>query len=213
VGISGDLSLDSGLNASDGTTIWDSTNNHIPTSVLSNDSVTINTSNGLSAGSVSLGNSVSIGISGNLSLDSDLEAVDGETIWDEANGYIQQGVLENTNVDITASTGLTGGGLVSLGGSTTISVADGSISTTQLSTPFNNLTDLFGSVVSVGGNLDLADDIKIRLGDDADMSQRYDSSADSIRWTDETNTEDRMGLDRTTGDLQIEGSFTEGSAL
>lgn len=44
-------------------------------------------------------------------------------------------------------------------------------------------------------------------------SVRYDSGDDDIRWRDETNNAERMGLDRTTGDLDISGSFTEGAAL
>jgi hypothetical protein len=42
---------------------------------------------------------------------------------------------------------------------------------------------------------------------------RYDSSNDDLRWRDAENGQDRMALDRTTGNLRIEGSFTEGSAL
>jgi len=194
VGISGDLNLDSGLNASDGTTIWDSTNGYIPTSALSNNSVTINTSNGLSAGSVSLGDSVSIGISGDLNLDSDLEAPDGTTIWDDSEGYIPESAVNVSGADA-------GSGLSKTSGTLSVNLGTG--------------IELDGSDnIQPGGSSDISldDSTKILLGNSDDMAVRYDSGNDSVRWSDE-GTSDRMNLDRTTGDLEIEGNFTEGSAL
>jgi len=57
------------------------------------------------------------------------------------------------------------------------------------------------------------DDEILTFGTGDDVSQRYDSTNDDIRWRDETNSTDRMALDRTTGDLSIEGTLTEGSSL
>lgn len=54
---------------------------------------------------------------------------------------------------------------------------------------------------------------KVTWGANEDMSSRYDSGADSYRIQDEVNSADRLDLDRTTGDLSIEGTLTEGSAL
>lgn len=45
------------------------------------------------------------------------------------------------------------------------------------------------------------------------ISISYDSSNDDIRWRDEDNGADRMALDKTSGDLEIEGEITESSAL
>jgi len=123
VSVGGKLNLGGDLEGSDGvTTIWDSTNNYVPTSSLQFTDITINGSDGLSAGTASLGGSTSISISGNLSLDSDLESVDGEVIWDEANSYIPQNRLQNDSVEYTSGNGISGAGSVSLGNSTSISV-------------------------------------------------------------------------------------------
>jgi len=42
---------------------------------------------------------------------------------------------------------------------------------------------------------------------------RFDTTADSFKWEDKDNNLDRMELDRSTGDLNIEGELTEGAAL
>jgi hypothetical protein len=55
-------------------------------------------------------------------LKGDLNAVNGETIWDESAGYILQSVLQNDSLDVTAGTGLTGGGSISLGGAATLDI-------------------------------------------------------------------------------------------
>jgi len=57
------------------------------------------------------------------------------------------------------------------------------------------------------------DDEILTFGTGDDVSQRYDSTNDEIRWRDETNSADRMALDRTTGDLSIEGTLSEGQTL
>lgn len=54
---------------------------------------------------------------------SDNDLVDGgTTVWDTAAGYVPQGRLENDALTVTAGTGLTGGGSVALGASTTLDV-------------------------------------------------------------------------------------------
>jgi hypothetical protein len=45
------------------------------------------------------------------------------------------------------------------------------------------------------------------------MSERYDSGNDDYRVQDQVNSADRMALDRTTGDLSIDGAITEGATL
>jgi hypothetical protein len=76
-------------------------------------SLTISGNDGLSGGSAELNETINIGISGNLSLDSDLVASDGEVIWDEASTHIPNGRLENDEMTIA-------GNNVALGGSTVI---------------------------------------------------------------------------------------------
>lgn len=105
-----------------GNIIYDSSNKHIEQSILENDTITLNTSNGLSAGSVSLGNSLDIGISGTLTLDTSLETSSGNLIWDNANNYIPQSRLENDTITFSAGDGILSAGSVSLGNSNTITV-------------------------------------------------------------------------------------------
>lgn len=125
VGILGSFELDTDLKSnSTGTNviIWDESKGYIPQNRLENDSITINTSNGLSAGSATLGQSVSIGISGNLSLDSDLQAVNGETIWSETNTHVPLSALENSSITLSTGSNLSNGKTISLGGSLTLSL-------------------------------------------------------------------------------------------
>lgn len=141
-----EISFSSGLDVSgdisDGATvIWNSANQFIEQTALENDSITLNANNGLSAGSVSLGGSVAIGIDGNLTLDSSLEAPDGETIWDESNTYIPQGRLQNDSLTISAGDGLSSGGSVSLGSSVTLDIGAGSFITTNANDIAVNITN------------------------------------------------------------------------
>jgi len=53
----------------------------------------------------------------------------------------------------------------------------------------------------------------IEFGTDGDVSVRYDSTNDELRWQDGQNSNDRMALDRTSGDLKIDGEIIEGQTL
>jgi hypothetical protein len=150
---------------------------------LINTNITVSGSNGLSGGTTSLGGSVSVGISGNLSLDSDLQAVNGETIWSEANTHVPESALQTlSNSALTNSSISINGTSVSLGGSTTI-------------------------------NVDLGDDQERLFGTGNDISLRFDSTADSFRIQDNINATDIVDVDRSTGDVSISGELTEGAAL
>lgn len=46
-----------------------------------------------------------------------------------------------------------------------------------------------------------------------DMRQEFDGTNDGLNFDDQTNTTTRARLDRTTGDLTIEGTLTEGATL
>lgn len=89
--------------------------------------------------------------SGQISLGSRLD-LDGNdiadtrtTIWDQANGYIPQGRLENDSVTVSAGTGLTNGGSVSLGSSTTLDIASGGVSTAELASQAVTPSEIDGS--------------------------------------------------------------------
>jgi len=57
-----------------------------------------------------------------------------------------------------------------------------------------------------------SDDVKFFYGQNLVISTRYDSADDDLKWRDEANTTDRMALDRTTGNLTIEGTLDETSS-
>ena len=61
--------------------------------------------------------------------------------------------------------------------------------------------------------IDIGDDQELLFGSNDDMSVRYDSANDEYRWQDNTNTSDKMALDRTTGNLNITGEITENTSL
>jgi hypothetical protein len=117
-------------------------------------------------------------------------------------GSIANSTLTNSSVTVSSGDGLTGGGIVSLGGSITLNIEPANFAGEHLADDGNdNLA------------VDIGDDSKLDLGTNDDVSVRYDSTNDDIRWEDSNSTTDRMALDRTTGDLTISGEFTEGATL
>jgi hypothetical protein len=144
-------------------------------------------------------------------LDTQGDISDGsQTIWsatnqeipDSAMGSIANSTLTNSSVTVSSGDGLTGGGIVSLGGSITLNIEPANFAGEHLADDGNdNLA------------VDIGDDSKLDLGTNDDVSVRYDSTNDDIRWEDSNSTTDRMALDRTTGDLTISGEFTEGATL
>lgn len=138
--------------------------------------------------------------------------------------------LANSSITVSGGTGIKNGGSVSLGGSVTLNIEpndfagngledDGSdnlaISSNaiQLDELDQSISPTWTARHDFNGNLGLNDGGKAFMGTNDDFSQRYDATADDVRWRDETNATDRMGLDRTTGDLTISGEFTEGATL
>ena len=63
--------------------------------------------------------------SGNVNVNTNDIISDTQTIWDGSADHIPQTSLENASLDVTAGTGLNGGGSVSLGGSTELTVPQG----------------------------------------------------------------------------------------
>jgi len=77
----------------------------------------------------------------------------------------------------------------------------------------DNDGDFVAELITDYDGIQFSDGEFIEFGTGSDFSVRYDSTNDDLRWQDKTNTADRMALDRTTGDLSIEGTITEGSSL
>ncbi len=141
-----------------------------------------------------------------------------------------QVALTNDSLTVNSGDGLKNGGSVSLGGSTTLDVEPADFAgsglqddgTDDLELVNNSVTVTAGTgltgggTVSLGGSItvdvDPADDEKITFGTGDDFTLRYDSTNDDIRLED-NGTSDRLALDRTTGDLSIEGTLTEGATL
>jgi hypothetical protein len=67
------------------------------------------------------------------SLLGDLNAADGETLWDESEGYIPQGRLENTTITLSGGDGLKGGSTAALGGSFSLDIEPADFAGTNLS--------------------------------------------------------------------------------
>lgn len=194
VSVGAQLNLDADLLGSDGSsTIWDSTNNYIPISSLQFTDVTVSGSNGLSGGTTSLGGTVTVGISGNLSLDSDLVSTGGLTIWDDSAGYIPQGRLQNDSVTYNAGNGIASAGTVSLGSTGTISVDASTFITSDSSGVSVNIgrglendgsnnirlnestSFTFTSDISFTSAINVDDEVKQFFGSNNDFSQRFDN--------------------------------------
>jgi hypothetical protein len=87
------------------------------------------------------------------------------TIYDASNDWIPQERLENDSLTVSAGTDLTGGGLVSLGGSTTLNADSGSIRASASDS---------GSLV-LSGPTDFNFDNNINVSDDGDGTITIDS--------------------------------------
>lgn len=72
-------------------------------------------------------------MSGDLDLAGNDLLAGSTTIWDSVNTHIPQGRLENDSITINSGTGLSGGGSVSLGNSTTLSVDESDVNHGNLS--------------------------------------------------------------------------------
>lgn len=80
-----------------------------------------------------------------------------------------------------------------------------------------NPSSFFSGGGKISGNVDIEGELKFiekaLWGSEGDMTTRYDGTEDDYRWEDGINNADRAAMDRTTGDMEIGGEFTEGSAL
>jgi hypothetical protein len=99
--------------------------------------------------------------SGDLTLETllDLDGNDltdsGTTIWDSTNGQVPQARLENDSLTVTAGTGLSGGGGVTLGNSVSLDIDTGGIDTPQLASDAVT-TAKIGPDEVTSGEIDLA---------------------------------------------------------
>jgi hypothetical protein len=114
-------------------------------------------------------------------LKGDLNATNGETLWDESGGYIPQTQLQNTSVSVSAGDGLKGGGSVSLGGSTTINVEPANFAGAGLQDDGADDLELVNDSITVGGNVvSLGGSTAISHGDLSDAP----TSAHHAKYTD-----------------------------
>jgi len=113
-------------------------------------------------------------IKGTILLSGDIESLNGDLIWDSGNAYIPVSSLQSDSINISTGSSLTGGGSASLGGNTTLSLAD---------------------------NISLSGIDVDNIGDNGQGLIEF--SVSDVK---------RAELD-SNGDLEIEGSLTEGSAL
>ena len=84
--------------------------------------------------------------SGNVNVNTNDIISDTQTIWDGSADHIPQTSLENASLDVTAGTGLNGGGSVSLGGSTELTVPQGDGSGLDADTVDGNHASAFADV-------------------------------------------------------------------
>lgn len=95
-------------------------------------------------------------------------------------------------------------------------VSDDETTVTNSTTDLNFSSNLGASDDGDGTStifVDISDDETVALGSDNDISQRYDSSNDSLQIKDEKNNIDRLEFERTTGNLSILGELTENASL
>ena len=124
---------------------------------------------------------------------------------------INTSALSEEEVQDTVDNLLVGGDNVNLsyddtGNTLTISVPQaGAFSDTD--------TDGIGELIDGLSGIQFDDGEIIEFGTGSDVSVRYDSANDELRWQDSQNSNDKMALDRTSGDLRIEGQFIEGQTL
>lgn len=151
-------------------------------------------------------------------------AVDGSDVlkaYAEADGaggvQNRAAVLENAVFLEGEDTGGSMGQLIGITGSDVVLVGD----VAGLGLP----TDIeaggtTGISVQTGGNVNFdngdvrinADGNSLEFGADQDIGVAYVAGNDALEWSD-VGTSTRMQLDRTSGNLNIEGSLTEGAAL
>ena len=136
-------------------------------------------------------------------------------IWNQAAGHINQSVLENDGLEVSAGNALTGGGSISLGGSATLGVAANAIAAAELDL---SITPTWtGEHTFSGGVTGLP---APTVGSDAARQQDVDSSVESHRATETHDqpqpnqahgNEDHNETYTTAGD-DVENFSTSGAA-
>ena len=137
---------------------------------------------------------------GPLSVGGDVRTTGDTTLWDASNGHVPQGRLQNESVTVTAGDGLTGGGSVALGGSTTVDVEpadfagaglvdDGS---DDLALASDSVTVTAGTGLNGGGTVALGRSVSL----DVDDSRYLQRSGDSMNGTLSMSGNDVTGVTR-----------------
>lgn len=153
---------------------------------------------------------------GNLSIATDQSVVDGSNqsrlelnssqtrLRDQNNNPILQGG-DASSVRLFASNGLPLDLFDREGGFSALKYTTSANAPGSLSLDNANLN-------TTGNDISLQDSGRISFGSSADMEVYYDQDADKIVWV-QPSVSGRMGLDRDTGDLEINGELTENASL
>lgn len=154
------------------------------------------------------------------------DIVDGATtIWDTSAGYIPQGRLQNESVTVSAGTQLTGGGSVSLGGSVTIDVDQGSGSGLDADTVDGvQLENISWSDLALSRSDISASDLGFDTATQAELNTHVDDTTNphsvSVSQLDTYSTADaddqfvdENGGDTIGGDLTVDGTLDVGTGI
>jgi hypothetical protein len=144
-------------------------------------------------------------------------------VWQ--NGAFRTLVTEEDDVTFTGSTGINGGGTFDPVDGYTVAfsldesvIKDGGAKEIDAA-EFDGSSGSSGEVLTTDGNalawstVSREDDDPFYFGADEDIGIRYDATADTWVVADNTNTADRLELDRTSGNLDITGELTENASL
>jgi hypothetical protein len=113
-------------------------------------------------------------------LNGDLNAADGETIWDESASYIPQGRLQNASLSVNGGDGLKNGGPVSLGGSVSLDIEPADFAGTGVFDDGADNLELDESVIKDGGSKEI--DASEFSGSDGVDGQILTSTGSGAAW-------------------------------
>ena len=123
--------------------------------------------------------------SGNVNVNTNDIISDTQTIWDGSADHIPQTSLENASLDVTAGAGLNGGGSVSLGGSTELTVPQGDGSGLDADTLDGEHADAFADAFADTGHNHNHDELT-NVGS-SDHHSRYTDSEAVVAVNDQTS--------------------------
>jgi len=199
------LELDLDLQTTDGTTIWDSSEGHIPQGRLENDSITINGGDGLKDGSTAA-------LGGSFSLDVEPGDFAGQFLSDDGTDNLQVNLgngLEGDGADSIRVNGggIAGNGLVEGNSSEEVAIDVDGVGTDELDT---SQSYSFTSTQTITGDgtrlLNLEDE---STGDFLSFESRADDTLVlSVRDTSAPATQDLLSVDPSTQQVDVEATLS-----